>query len=72
MKKKYYPDYAPKHISYTEWITGIHKQVAVDKAKISTEKDKLHLHEVNTHAVIKWDTRAALNRVRHEAGFIKK
>jgi hypothetical protein len=72
MKKVYYPDYAPKNVSYSDWIASIHKQVAADKAKISTERDKLHLHEVNTHAVIKWDTSAALNRFRHETGRVKK
>lgn len=72
MKKAYYPDYAPKNISYTDWIKGIHKQVAADKAKIATERDKLHLHEVNTHAAIKWDTRAELNRIKHGPGRITK
>lgn len=72
MKKVYNPDYAPKHISYNDWIAGIHQQVKADKAKILTERDKLHLHEVNTHAAIKWDTKAELNRKKYEKGRIKE
>lgn len=65
MKKVYDPDYAPA-ISFNDWMHGISKQLAKDKAKLAKEKNRIQLHESNHQSARRWSTREALRNRRYE------
>ena len=65
MKKVYDPDYAPS-VSFNDWIQGITQQLAKDKAKLASEKNKIQLHESNHRSARQWSTREFLKRGAYE------
>ncbi len=60
-------DYAPD-IAFNEWISYIQNETTKAKKRLAQEKNKLAIHEVNSHCALRWETRIELNKPKSRYG----
>lgn len=72
MRKTYNTSFAPRGVSYNDWMLKIDEQLKTDKARLSSEKNRLSLSEKNTHSMLNWDTEQALDNRNYGPSTVKE
>ena len=72
MNKVYDNDCAPKGLSYNAWMKNIAKQLKTDRAKLLSEKGKIAISDSNSHSMLNWNTKEALQNPNYGPSTVKK